>query len=212
MHFNGVINKAYTGCEWVMKLAYVNILWVLFSLSGLILFGMSPASVALFTILRKWLINETDIPIFRTFLDTYKKEFIKANKIGWLMSMIGMFLYIDFKFIINMGATIQYVLSVPLLLITIIYFIPMLYIFPVYVSYELGMVQYIKNSFYIGIINMHITILMIAATFLLGILYTYIPGVVPFFSVSLVALIVMIGAKQSFQRIEEKQKKLSLQN
>jgi uncharacterized membrane protein YesL len=212
MHFNGVINKAYTGCEWVMKLAYVNILWVLFSLSGLFLFGMSPASVALFTILRKWLINETDIPIFRTFLDTYKKEFIKANKIGWLMAMIGMFLYIDFKFIINMGATIQYVLSVPLLIITILYFITMLYIFPVYVSYELGMVQYIKNSFYIGIINMHITILMIAATFLLGILYTYIPGVVPFFSVSLVALIVMIGAKQSFQRIEEKQKKLSLQN
>jgi uncharacterized membrane protein YesL len=212
MHFNGVINKAYTGCEWVMKLAYVNILWVLFSLSGLIFFGMSPASVALFTILRKWLINETDIPIFRTFLDTYKKEFRKANKIGWLMAMIGMFLYIDFKFIINMGATIQYVLSVPLLIITILYFITLLYIFPVYVSYELGMVQYIKNSFYIGIINMHITILMIAATFLLGILYRYIPGVVPFFSVSLVALIVMIGAKQSFQRIEEKQKKLSLQN
>lgn len=212
MQFNWVISKAYTGCEWVMKLAYVNILWVLFSISGLIFFGMSPASVALFTILRKWLMNETDIPIFRTFIDTYKKEFRKANRIGWLMAMIGMFLYIDFKFLNNIGGTIQYVLSVPLLIITILYLITVLYIFPVYVQYELRPVQYIKNSFYIGIINMHITILMMAATFLLGILYTYIPGVVPFFSVSLVSLIAMTGAKQGFHRIEAKQKKLSLQN
>jgi uncharacterized membrane protein YesL len=212
MQFNWVISKAYTSCEWVMKLAYVNILWVLFSVSGLIFFGMSPASVALFTILRKWLMNETDIPIFRTFLDTYKKEFRKANRIGWLMAMIGMFLYIDFKFLINIGGTIQYVLSVPLLIITILYFITMLYIFPVYVHYEVRLVQNIKNSFYIGIINMHITILMMAATFLLGILYSYIPGVVPFFSVSLVSLIAMTGAKQSFHRIEAKQKKISLQN
>jgi uncharacterized membrane protein YesL len=212
MQFNWVISKAYSGCEWVMRLAYVNVLWVLFSVFGLIFFGMSPASVALFTILRKWLMKETDVPIFRTFQETYKKEFRKANKIGWIMAMIGMFLYIDFKFLIGIGGTIQYVLSVPLLIITILYFITMLYIFPVYVQYELPLLQYIKNSFYIGIINMHITILMMAATFLLGILFTYIPGVVPFFSVSLVSLIAMTGAKQSFHRTEAKQKKLSLQN
>lgn len=210
MQFNWVISKTYTGCEWVMKLAYVNILWVLFSVSGLIFFGIAPASVAVFTILRKWLMNETDIPIFRTFLETYKKEFRKANRLGWLMAIIGVFLYIDYKYLINIGGTIQYVLSAPLLIITILYFITVLYIFPVYVQYELRLLQYIKNSFYIGIINMHITILMMAAIFLLGIVYTYIPGVVPFFSVSFVSLIAMIGAKQSFQRIEAKQKKLRL--
>ena len=59
---------------------------------------------------------------------------------------------------------------------------------------------------------MHITILMMAATFLLGTLYIKIPGVVPFFSVSLISLIAMIGAKQSFHRTEAKQKKLTIQN
>ncbi|ULT56163.1 YesL family protein [Neobacillus drentensis] len=212
MQFNWVVGKAYTGCEWVMKLAYVNILWVLFSLGGLILLGISPASVALFTILRKWLMNETDVPIFRTFLSTYKKEFVKSNQLGWIMGLIGMFLYLDFKYLITVGGTIQYVLSIPLVIVTILFFITMLYLFPVYVHYELRLIQYIKNSFYIGIINMHITILMIAVTILIGILYRSIPGIVPFFSISLFSLMVMTGAKQSFNRIEAKQKKLSVQN
>jgi len=212
MQFNSLVGKAYTGCEWVMKLAYVNILWILFSLGGLLFLGVSPASAALFSILRKWLMGETDIPIFRTFLDTYKKEFLKANKLGWLMALIGMFLYFDFKYLITVGGTIQYVLSIPLLIVSILFFITLLYLFPVYVHYELRLIQYIKNSFYIGIINMHITILMIAATFLIGILYRFIPGIVPFFSISLFSLMVMTGAKQSFNRIEAKQKKLSVQN
>jgi uncharacterized membrane protein YesL len=212
MQFNWLVGKAYTGCEWVMKLAYVNILWILFSVSGLIVLGVSPATVALFTILRKWLMNETDVPIFRTFLHTYKKEFWKANRLGWLMALIGMFLFIDFKFLLTIGGTIQYVLSVPLLIITLLFFITLLYIFPVYVQYELRLIQYIKNSFYIGIINMHITILMIAFTILLIILYSTLPGIVPFFSISLFSLMVMTGAKQSFNRIEAKQKKISLQN
>ena len=212
MQFNWLVGKAYTGCEWVMKLAYVNILWILFSVSGLIVLGVSPATVALFTILRKWLMNETDVPIFRTFLHTYKKEFWKANRLGWLMALIGMFLFIDFKFLLTIGGTIQYVLSVPLLIITLLFFITLLYIFPVYVQYELRLIQYIKNSFYIGIINMHITILMIAFTILLIILYSTLPGIVPFFSISLFSLMVMTGAKQSFNRIEAKQKKSSLQN
>ncbi|PFN97218.1 hypothetical protein COJ85_22895 [Bacillus sp. AFS076308] len=212
MQINWVVGKAYTFCEWVMKLAYVNILWTLFSLLGLIFLGAAPATAALFSIVRKWLMDETDLPIFRTFLNTYKKEFGKANKLGWLMAIIGMFLYIDFKFLINIGGTIQYVLSIPLLIITLLFFITLLYIFPVYVHYELRLGQYIKNSFYIGIINMHITILMIAAMVLLVLLYSYFPGFVPFLGVSLVSLIIMIGAKQSFHRIDAKQKKLTLQN
>jgi uncharacterized membrane protein YesL len=60
-----------------MKLAYLNLLWIVFSVGGLIVFGSIPASVSLFTIVRKWLINkETDLPIFHTFFQNYKNEFL----------------------------------------------------------------------------------------------------------------------------------------
>ncbi|MFL6561089.1 MAG: YesL family protein [Bacillus sp. (in: firmicutes)] len=212
MKASGVMGYFYFVCEWIMRLAYVNLLWFLFSLIGLIFLGISPASVALFTILRKWLRKETDLPIFQTFIQTFKKEFMKANKLGFVMALIGLFLYFDFKFLIAVGGTVQYALSIPLLIISIFYLITLLYIFPVYVQYEVNLLQYIKNSFYIGIINMHITILTIAAIWLLSFLFSAVPGIVLFFGVSLVSISAMGGATLSFRRIETKQKKLRLQN
>jgi uncharacterized membrane protein YesL len=38
-----------TLCDWVAKLAYVNLLWFLFTAAGLLIFGFMPATVALFT-------------------------------------------------------------------------------------------------------------------------------------------------------------------
>jgi uncharacterized membrane protein YesL len=192
-----------------MKFAYVNLLWILFSFLGFIFLGIGPATVALFTIVRKWLMKENDLPIFKTFFQTYKNEFIQANKLGVLMSIIGLFLYFDFKFLLLMGGTVQYMLSIPLMLITFFYLITLLYLFPVYVQFDMKLLQYIKNSFYIAVINMHITILMVAAIMLLSILLSTVPGLVPFFSMILISLVMMWGALFSFRRIERKQ---SLQN
>lgn len=212
MQINGAIGKVYNVCDWIMKLAYVNLLWLLFSLIGFILLGVTPAFVALFTIVRKWFMKETDIPIFQTFAQTYKREFIKANKLGFLMALIGSFLFFDFTFLNSIGGSVQYTLSVPLFIITFFYFITLLYLFPVYVQYELKPIQYIKNSFYIGILNMHITMLMIAAILLITIVFTYIPGIVPFFSVILFGLAFMWGGTISFRRIEMRQRDINVQN
>jgi uncharacterized membrane protein YesL len=212
MRSNGAVGYFYVVCEWIMRLAYVNLLWIVFSLAGFIVLGVSPASVSLFTIVRKWLMKETDLPIFQTFLQTYKKEFIKANKLGLIMLVMGLFLYTDFQLLNSVGGTIQYILSVPLLIITFLYCITLLYIFPVYVQYEQKPFQYIKNSFYIGVINMHITIFLIAAFLVLSFILKAVPGLIPFFVVSFVSLITMGGALISFRRIESKQKKFNLQN
>ncbi|MED3907322.1 YesL family protein [Geobacillus thermodenitrificans] len=41
-----------------------------FILGGLIIFGFAPATVALFTVVRKWLIfRDDDISVFKTFSD-----------------------------------------------------------------------------------------------------------------------------------------------
>lgn len=211
MQINGLMGKFYVVCEWIMKLAFVNLLWLGFSLVGLIVLGIMPATVALFTIVRKWLMKETDIPIFRTFFQTFKKEFSNANKIGLLMAVIGFFLYFDFTYLKMIGGSVQFALSIPLCIITILYIITFLYLFPVYVHFEIKMFQYIKNSFYIGILNLHLTALIIAGIVLLSFFFRFLPGILPFYSMILVAIIVMWGAGQAFRRIEAKQKKHNVQ-
>jgi uncharacterized membrane protein YesL len=212
MQNNMAFGKLYNGCEWIMKLAYINLLWILFSLGGLIVFGVFPATVSLFSIVRKWLVNkESDLPIFHTFFQIYKNEFFKVNKLGLILVIFGLFLYYDYKFIMAAGGMIQYTLTIPLLIITSFYFITFLYLFPVYVHFDQKFFQYVKNSFYIGILNLDITILIVILIGLMGYFFSAIPGLLPFFSLSVTAVVIMWGAAFNFRRIEKKQQNLNSQ-
>src|SRR5690625_1946818 len=95
----GPMGGFYTLANWIMRLAYVNILWIAFSLVGIIILGFFPATIGMFTVIRKWIQGDGDIPIFTTFWATYKKEFLKSNLLGLFLSLIGYILYIDFIFL-----------------------------------------------------------------------------------------------------------------
>lgn len=65
--FTGTVGGIYHISNWIMRLAYVNFLWILFTLAGFIVFGFFPATIATFAVVRKWIFDTTDIPIFTTF-------------------------------------------------------------------------------------------------------------------------------------------------
>lgn len=65
----------YAGCEAVVKIAWLNGLWLLFTLLGGVLFGWAPSTAAMCAVIRKWLMGHKDVPVFALFLDTYKKSF-----------------------------------------------------------------------------------------------------------------------------------------
>ncbi|MFL6557407.1 MAG: YesL family protein, partial [Bacillus sp. (in: firmicutes)] len=85
----------FTLTEWITKFAYVNFLWMGFSFLGLVIFGVSPATVAMFTIVRKWIIGEQDIPVFRTFWNTYKAEFLRSNGLGIVFVLLTGLILLD---------------------------------------------------------------------------------------------------------------------
>ncbi|BDG43631.1 YesL family protein [Saccharococcus caldoxylosilyticus] len=205
--------RIYGICEWITRLAYVNILWGLFTLVGAIFLGVAPATVALFTVVRKWLLfSDNDVPIFKTFFNTYKKEFLRANKIGLFIGLVSYILYIDFLYIANVREAFQLAFSVFLFVILVFYAITLLYIFPIYVHYELRFLQYIKYSFFIGMANPLMTLTMFLSIILLTVLFIYIPGLIPFFSVSLVSVVLMWCALRGFRKIEEKQNAIHRSN
>jgi uncharacterized membrane protein YesL len=207
--FNGVTGTVYTVCNRILKIAYVNILWILFTLAGILVLGIMPATAALFTVVRKWTLKEIDTPIFRTFFDSYKKEFIKSNLIGYFMTVIGLILYLDLKFMFYIGGTAQYIMSIPFFIIAVFYLITLLYLFPVYVHFDLKFFQYFKNALYIGTLNLHITFVMLILLILFCIILLSIPGLLPFFSISVFSIILMWGASLSFRKIDRKQENLS---
>ncbi|ESU73067.1 hypothetical protein T260_04715 [Geobacillus thermopakistaniensis] len=199
-------SKLYRVCEWITRLAYINIIWVGFTIIGLGILGVAPSTVALFTIVRKWLLfRDEGVPVFKTFARTYKQEFWRANGIGFLFMAIAYILYIDVLYIDHVPAPWQLPFSVVLFVIMIFYGVTLLYVFPIYVHYELRFWQYVKYAFVIGIANPFMTLAMIVSIGILLVVLLYVPGLIPFFSVSLFAMIVMGSALRVFRKVEERQ-------
>ena len=65
-------NGFYRFCEWVMRLAYLNLLWIGFTLAGAVIFGLAPATAAMFAVTRQWTLGKTDVPVFQTFFGRLK--------------------------------------------------------------------------------------------------------------------------------------------
>jgi len=201
------MEKIYGFCDWIMKLAYLNVLWVIFSLLGIVVFGVAPATVSVFVLIRKWLQKES-VPIFKTFYDTYKTELLRSNKLFLLLVLPAVVVYLDFKLLLVSSPLAQTILFLPLLLVSISMLITLLYIFPVYVHYQLKTFEYIKQAFIIALLNIHHTVLFLLAIVLLSIMFTLFPGVFVFLGIPIIATLLMWGATKSFHRVERKRETL----
>lgn len=203
--FTGTMGGIYRVTEWITKFAILGILWMFFSLLGLILFGLFPATISTFVITRKWVQGYTDIPITKTFWQTYKMEFKKGNIIGFIYYIIGYLLYIDFQLIANISNSALQITSFSLVLISLVLLLTLLYIFPVYVHYEYNIIHVFKNAFLISVLRPLNTLMMIAGTLAVYGLIRLIPGLIPFFAISLLAYINMWCANRVFKKFDQNQ-------
>ena len=202
----------YRIAEWLTRLVYANILWILFSLFGLIILGIMPATAALFAISHKWLRGIENFPIFKTFWQEFKNSFIKANILGVILIILSyivgnssFFYYQQFQ--IEGGLNYQ-LLFYFMILIVLLYFLILLYIFPLFTNYELKYYHMFKNALLISVLSPGYTILTIASLLLLAVSFLFLPALVPFMGISSAAYITMWGTSKSFKKVENKIKKM----
>ncbi|MFP9129184.1 YesL family protein [Niallia sp. BSM11] len=170
-------------CEWIWRGIFVNLCWITFIVLGLGIFGFFPATVALFTIVRKWLRKDTDFPIWKTFKQVYLKEWKRSNQIGLVFYSIGLFLYLDIRLTETfMSGVLASFLSIIFSIMLLILLLVVSYFFAVYVHYELSNKEYIKQSFLITLTSLPSTIGIGAGFFVIGSLINQMPGLIPFIS------------------------------
>ncbi|MCH1624613.1 YesL family protein [Fredinandcohnia quinoae] len=209
---NKTVNRIYSATEWIAKFAYVNLLWIGFSLLGLVVLGFFPATISMFAVIRKWIRSETDIPIFQTFWSTYKSEFIRGNGLGLLVIVVGGLIVLDLAFMRNSGNSFISVIHIPLYLFMLAAVMTIFYLFPVYVHYELKLFQMIKNSFFMMLIHPIENLVMISGLAAMFFVVKFIPGLGFFFGGSLSAAIIMATGFLAFNKIDKRQKQNSIIN
>lgn len=194
--------------EWVMWLIYLNVLWIFFTIIGLGVFGIFPATVSVFTVIRQLLLKE-DTSIIKVFFRTYKQEFLKINGIGLILALIAYILYMDLLFLDTIQGTFFYFFQIGLIIVSILFFITLIYIFPVYVHFKLKFYQYLKHALLIGIFSPLMNLVIIIGFVCLYFIYKWIPGFIPIFGLSLVNLLVTASVMLAFNRFEKRQQKLN---
>ena len=92
----GFINWNISAGKWLYNFLILQVLFIVFTLKGGILFGIFPSIASLFNILYKWIaFDRYDLSILKEFKAFYKGNFWETNKLGFLMLGIGMFLTFD---------------------------------------------------------------------------------------------------------------------
>ncbi|WP_456271191.1 YesL family protein [Bacillus sp. AK031] len=212
MEMHGISGGLYRISEWIMRLAYVQFLWFIFTIAGAVFLGAFPATSALFTVIRKWVMGEHDISIFATFKSAYKKDFWKINGLGWLLAVIGFILLVDLM-IFNFGENgLSALIRVMVISFLFIYGLTLLFFFPVYVHYSFSFKEYIKNSFLFSLASPGFTLIIIIGYFILFKVLAFLPGLVPFFSIALFAYLSMWCSFKIFQRMDKSARLLATDN
>lgn len=171
------------GCEWLWRGIFVNLCWIAFTALGLGIFGFFPASVALFTIVRKWLRKESDFPVWKTFKQVYVKEWKRTNGIGLVFYSIGLFLYMDLRIIDSfMSGMLASFLTILISIMLLFLLLVVCYFFAVYVHYELSNKEYMKQSLLFTLTSLPSTIGIAAGLFVIISLINQMPGLIPFIS------------------------------
>lgn len=197
--------------EWIVRLVWTNILWFVFIVAGLGVFGIMPATVALFAVTRKWKMKELDVSILKIYKETFKKEFVRSNCIGLIFAALGFFLYVDLRIAENMEGTFSVILYVFISFIILLYLNTIVHFFPVYVHYHYSIKEYIKQSFIISLISPFSTLLIGIGLFFIGYLITNMLGLLPFISGVLPAYWIMNVCINRFNTLERQQSQVNKQ-
>ncbi|WP_223702546.1 YesL family protein [Sutcliffiella deserti] len=185
------------------NLVFLNILWFSFSLLGLFIVGFFPATAALFAVLKQMIMEDEDPSIFPLFWKKFKSEFLMSNIVGYLVLFTGLILYLDIKVLQLLDNSIlQLALASATVVIGFVYLLTLLYVFPIFVHFDLKLLQYPKHAVILAIAKPFHTIYLLALLAIVLYSYMIIPALIFVFGMSLIGYVMTKIASYSFPRKE----------
>lgn len=194
----------YSITEWITRFAYINLLWIVFSLLGGVVLGFFPATIAMFAVTRQWLRGNTDEPVLKSFWEYYRKDFWKSNLVGSFVAGIAALIAIDILFIQSNGSTGLGWTNIPLFAFMLLFLMFLFYLFPTFVHFDIKAGKVIKNAFLIMLVNPFSSFVILLCLVPLFFIMQLVPALAVIFGGSLYAFITMWVSLHVFDRAQQK--------
>ncbi|MDT9718950.1 DUF624 domain-containing protein [Paenibacillus sp. ClWae2A] len=237
MEFKGAMGGIYRLTEWITRLAATNLLWAICSSPFLFFLIMKllvmqqnlaneslqmnwaiaivapltlfPATSALFTVVRKWNMGDTDVPIFRTFFVGYKENYKQSLIGGIFYTLLFAIMYLDYTVYMTQFRNMQLV-GIIMLVLLLLLFVSLFNFFSMVVHYHMSIGLIIKNAVLLTLIRpfrVFSTLLGSGLLFYIGFRY---PVLFVFFIISIIAWFAFFNFYATFNKMQEQMEKMQL--
>lgn len=197
---HATFSKLTVVCEWIAKLALLNLLFIFFSCAGLIIFGVSPAYSAM-TIIMKQLFAQQDIKIVSTFYQLFKRELIASNKFGLLYSYALLLLGMNFLLVQTLPPTMQTIAIALIGICALILCFSWIYVYPLYMSHKGSIWQLMINSIKMAVAFFPRTLLLTITCVAIIVICCYQPMLFIFFAFSSINAVSLINSQHCFKKM-----------
>ncbi|MGM0523414.1 MAG: YesL family protein [Bacillota bacterium] len=204
MGFKGYKGKLYEVSEYITTLAYLNLLWLFFTLIGGVILGIHPATATLFITLRRCRKEDVYAVDFKSFKRDFKNEFKKANVIGVYLTGVLALLVVNGALLFTNEAIVHPVIAVVYVLSIVLAIILLIYVYAVYEYFDKPAHTIIAYAIIIGMANPLVTVPLILLVMLLSAAIYSTSGLPIFFGVSATAFVIVKYASGIFLRLENK--------
>ncbi|OUM99963.1 MAG: hypothetical protein BAA02_10810 [Paenibacillaceae bacterium ZCTH02-B3] len=232
MEMRGMMGGLYRVCEWIMRLSVINLLWILTSLpvwylllvlltapgvedyetffmQTFILIGilspftLFPSTSAMFSVARKWVMGDTDVPLLKTFFRSYRQNYRQAMLGGLLYTVLFAVLIFDYRMYAQDIGGLGF-LSMLFLFLIFLLLVSLLHFFSLLAHFHMGLLKLIRNALLLTVGRPFRTLMMAlfcAGMFWFSAQFTFL---IPFFTGSVIALGVYYNFHVMLDKIMEK--------
>jgi len=192
--------------EFITEFVMLNLMWFAGCVLGGVIFGWAPSTVSLLAVIRNKIMKKEYYGVVRSFWATYKKEFIKSNALGIVCMLFLVIVSINKINFDSQPEGIFTILSVISTVVRVLICGIILYMFPLYVHYNMDLKEYFIRALNLLIVKPFVTICIILWTLLVYVIIMKIPGLIAIFGVSVYFYGIMAINYQFFMRNEQRLK------
>ncbi|CAN7482524.1 DUF624 domain-containing protein [Arthrobacter sp. LjRoot78] len=174
--------KAYSFFDTLLWIACLNLLWMVFSLAGLGVLGIGPATAAAQILVRRRVRGEA-APLLRSFAGEFGRNFGRANGLMLPVLLAGAALALNWNYFSRSGDLLSQLMAAGAFLAAIFLAAVACHLFPMFARYELPLPQYLLMSSRFALRHLAGTAILLFVTAVALFASQAVPGLIPFFSV-----------------------------
>lgn len=234
MEFRGLTGGIYRLTEWIMRISGTNLLWVLCSAPFLFILYMRlaidpqyvnealtlnwvlgilapltlfPATSAMFTVTRKWVMGEPDVKIFRTYFRGYKENYKQSLVGGIFYTLLFVVMYVDITVYMVQFRNMQ-LFGILMLILMILLFVSLFNFFSMVAHYHMKIGGILKNAILLTLLRpFRVFSTLIGAIAVIYICWTYMPVLYVIAAGSVIAWFAFLNFYATFQKMQDQAKK-----